>query len=151
MYVCIEIRYGVYPIKYAHSFVVFCIVVVLFQFLVYPYDVFINVHQYYSDVIMGAMVSQIASLAIVYSTVNSGADQRKHQCSVSLALVRGIHRWLVNSPHKWPVKRKIFPSKDCFTDTGRTKIASFLCEVIPYDIGIWQIPISYGIKTLHRN
>ena len=33
----------------------------------------------YSDVIMGAMASQITNLAIVYSTVYSGADQRKHQ------------------------------------------------------------------------
>ena len=31
----------------------------------------------YSDVIMGTMVSQITSLTIVYSTVHSGADQRK--------------------------------------------------------------------------
>ena len=40
---------------------------------------------------MGAMVSQITSLAIVYSTVYSGVDQRKHQSSASLAFVRGIH------------------------------------------------------------
>ena len=41
---------------------------------------------------MGTMASQITSLAIVYSTVYSGADQRKYQSSVSLAFVRGIHR-----------------------------------------------------------
>ena len=57
---------------------------------------------------MGAMASQITSLTIVYSTVYSGADQRKHQSSASLAFVRGIHRWLVNSPHKCPVTRKCF-------------------------------------------
>ena len=44
---------------------------------------------HYSDVIMGAMASQITSLAIVYSTVYSGADQRKHQSSASLAFVWG--------------------------------------------------------------
>ena len=38
----------------------------------------------------------------------SGADQRKHQSSASLAFVRGIHRWPVNSPHKWPVTLKMF-------------------------------------------
>ena len=58
---------------------------------------------------MISMASQITSLAIVYSTVNWGADQRKHQSSTSLAFVRGIHRWPVNSPHKGPVTRKIFP------------------------------------------
>ena len=36
---------------------------------------------------MGAIASQIASLTIVYSTVYSGADQRKHQRSASLACV----------------------------------------------------------------
>ena len=35
---------------------------------------------------MGAMASQITSLTIVYSIVYSGADQRKHQSSASLAL-----------------------------------------------------------------
>ena len=44
------------------------------------------------DVIMGAIASQITSLTIVYSTVYSDADQRKHQSAASLAFVRGIHR-----------------------------------------------------------
>ena len=48
---------------------------------------------HYSDVIMRTMASQITSLTIIYSTVYSGADQRKHQSSASLAFVRGIHRW----------------------------------------------------------
>ena len=61
---------------------------------------------------MGAMVSEITSLTIVYSTVYSGADQRKHQSSASLAFVRGIHRPPVNSPHKGPVTRKVFPFDD---------------------------------------
>ena len=67
---------------------------------------------HYSDVIMGAIASQITSLTIVYSTVYSGTDKRKHQSSASLAFVRGIHRWPVNSPHKWPVTRKMFPFDD---------------------------------------
>ena len=61
---------------------------------------------------MGAMASQITNLVIVYLIVYSGADQRKHQSSASLAFVRGIHRWPVNSPHKWPVARKMFPFDD---------------------------------------
>ena len=60
------------------------------------------------DIIMGAMASQITSLTIVYSTFYSGADQSKHQSSASLAFVWGIHRGPVNSPHKWPVTRKMF-------------------------------------------
>ena len=49
---------------------------------------------------MGEMASQITSLTIVYSTVYSGADKRKHQSSTSLTFVRGIHRSPVNSPYK---------------------------------------------------
>ena len=61
---------------------------------------------------MGAIAFQITSLTIVYSTVYSGADQSKHQSSASLAFVWGIHRGPVNSPHKWPVTRKMFPFDD---------------------------------------
>ena len=68
--------------------------------------------KHYNDVIMGAIASQITSLTIVYSTVYSGADQRKHESSASLAFVRGIHRRPVNSPHKGPVTRKMFPFDD---------------------------------------
>ena len=61
---------------------------------------------------MSTMASQITSITIVYSAVYSGTDQRKHQSSASLAFVRGIHRGPVNSPHKWPVMRKMFPFDD---------------------------------------
>ena len=64
---------------------------------------------HYNDVTMGAIASQITILTTVYSTVYSDADQRKHQSSASLAFVRGIHRGSVNSPHKWPVTRKMSP------------------------------------------
>ena len=57
---------------------------------------------YYNDVIMSAMASQITSLTIFTQRFIQGADQRKHQSSASLAFVRGIHRWPVNSPHKGP-------------------------------------------------
>ena len=66
---------------------------------------------HYND-IMGAIASQITSLTTVYSTVYSGVDQRKHQSSASLAFVRGINRGPANSPHKWPVTRKMFPFDD---------------------------------------
>ena len=61
---------------------------------------------------MSAMASQITGVSIVCSTAGSGADQRKHQNSASLAFVRGIHRWTVNSPHKRPVTRKMLPFDD---------------------------------------
>ena len=72
---------------------------------------------HYSDVIMGTMASQITSFAIVYSTVYSGANQRKHQSPASLAFVRGIHRWPVNSLHKGPVTRQMMKSSCWKADT----------------------------------
>ena len=71
----------------------------------------------YNDVKMSAMASQITSLTIVYSTVLTGADQRKHQSSASLTFVWGIHHWLVNSPHKGPITRKMFPFDDVIMGT----------------------------------
>ena len=62
--------------------------------------------------VYGAMASQITGVSIVCSTVCSGVDQRKHQSSASLALVRGIHRWPVDSPHKGPETRKVVPFDD---------------------------------------
>ena len=67
---------------------------------------------HYGDVIMGAIASQTTSLTMVYSTVYSDADQRKHQSSASQAFVRGVHQWPVNSPNKWPVTWKMFPFDD---------------------------------------
>ena len=67
---------------------------------------------HYNDVKIEAIASQITSLTSVYSIVYSDADQRKHQSSASLAFVWGIHRVPVNSPHKWPVTRKMFPIDD---------------------------------------
>ena len=80
---------------------------------------------------MGTIASQITGLTIVYSIVYSDADQRKHQSSASLAFVRGIHRGPVNSPHKWPVPRKMFPFDDiimkCFILENCTKI--IFCQI----------------------
>ena len=83
-----------------------------------------------NDVIMSTIASQITSLAIVYSIVYSGADQSKHQSSASLAFVRGIHPGPVNSPHKGPVTRKMFPFDDvimrCLYCTPRYTMYCFI-------------------------
>ena len=67
---------------------------------------------HYCVVITGAMTPRITSLTIVYSTVYSGADQRKLQSSASLAFVWGVQRRPVNSQHKWLVTRKMLPFDD---------------------------------------
>ena len=60
---------------------------------------------------MSTMVSQITSLTIVYSNVIH-AQIKENQNSASPAFLGGIHRWPVNSPHKGPVTRKMFPFDD---------------------------------------
>ena len=67
---------------------------------------------------MGTIASQITSFTIVYWTVYSDADQRKHQSCASLAFVRGIRWGPMNFRHKWPVTRKIFPIDDVIMCIG---------------------------------
>ena len=98
------------------------------------------VADHYNDVILGAIASQITSLTIVYSNVNSDADQRKHPSSASLAFVRGIHRGSVNSPHKWPVTRKMFPFDD---------VIMYILILIP-TVCMWCIN-PYSLGLLHWN
>ena len=62
----------------------------------------------YSDII-SAVATQLTGVSIIHSTVCSGAEQRMRQSSASLVFVMGIHRWPVNSPHRGPVTRKMFP------------------------------------------
>ena len=102
---------------------------------------------------MGVMASRITSVSIVYSIVCSGVDQRKHQSSASLAFVRGIHRWPVNSPHKGPVTRKMCPFDDVIMEWhfiwGTLHIITFqygamwfslsFFILIPHDI--WEIAL----------
>ena len=91
-----------------------------------------NIH--YNEVIVSTMASQITRVSIVYLTVCSGPDQRKHQSSVSLTFVRGIHWWPVNLPTQMPVMWKVFPFDDVIllsgggtsADTARTKFWLYL-------------------------
>ena len=80
-------------------------------------------HMHYNDIIMGAMAPQITRLTIVYPTVYSGANQRKRQSFASLAFVLGIHQWRVNSPHKWPVTRQMYPFNDVIMEYWEQAVA----------------------------
>ena len=88
-------------------------------------------------------LSQITSLTIVYLTVYSGAYQSKHQSSASLAFVWGIHRGPVNSPHKWPVTRKMFPFDDVimlwYHDVLKPRDWQWK---LLYSFDIWNYPVA---------
>ena len=97
---------------------------------------------HYSDVMMGAMTSQITGGLTVCSTVCSGADQRKHQSSASLAFVTGIHRWPEVSPHKGPITRKIF---------SFSGIIMFRNISVSAPGGLIHHNKSYGIPDMNQN
>ena len=100
---------------------------------------------HYSDITMDAIPSQITSLTIVNSTVYSDADQRKHQSSASLAFVRGIHRWPVNSPYTWPVMRKMFPFDDVTMSYNLAMVMVPSISSIRSDLRALSVPHrSYG-------
>ena len=115
-------------------------------------------YYHYNDVIMGTIASQITSLTMVYSIVDSGADQRKYQSSVSLAFVREIYRWPVNSPHKWPVTREIFPFDDTimyvFKIIKKGNVNVWYCtnlveNLYDYWNVLWVFKL-WGIWVLHK-
>ena len=95
---------------------------------------------HYSDVIMSSMLSQITGVSVVDSAACSDADQRKHQSSASLAFVRGIHRSPVNSPHKGPVTRKMFPFDDV--------IVGFYGAVMYWGAKVWRYASSAIVNPL---
>ena len=80
---------------------------------------------HYNDVITSEMASQITSVSIVCSSIYSGADQRKHQSSASLALVQGIHRWPVTGE---------FPAQK----TSKVENASIWWR---HHISVWVSPV----------
>ena len=91
---------------------------------------------------MNAMAPQISGVSIVWSTVGSGRDQIKHQSSALLAFVRGIHRGPVNSPHKRPVTRKMFP----FDDVIMFELNSPLGDIAVI-LKVWFSSSYYGIEA----
>ena len=65
---------------------------------------------HYSDVIMARWRLKSPASRFFYSTAYSGADQRNIRAPRHWPLCGD--RWPVNSPHKWPVTRKMFPFDD---------------------------------------
>ena len=113
---------------------------------------FLHPCSHYNDILMSAMASQITSLEIVYSIIYSGADQRIHQSSASLAFVRGIHRWPVNSPHKGPAMWKMTSSwylwrlmwsvKSAWNDSYRHHITYSIWEFyVTYLTYLWALTV----------
>ena len=98
---------------------------------------------------MSAMGSQITDVSIVYSTVYSGADQRKHQSPASLAFMRGIHRGPLNSPHKWLVKRRRF-SFDDVTMVNSMVADNLVTQRARVSVGMALTPHPPSVASVNR-
>ena len=81
---------------------------------------------------MTTMASQITSLTVVYSTVYSDAHRSKKTSKLRVTgLCVGNSPGPVNSPHKGPVPRKMFP----FDDVIMMIIKPYLRSSYGYSIG----------------
>ena len=89
------------------------------------------------------MASQITDVSCVCSTVCSGVEHRKDDSSVSLVLVRGIHCWPADFPHKGPVTRNMF-SFDNVIKTWNTMVTGPIPSANDWS---WQ-PIRYAKNSL---
>ena len=95
------------------------------------------IHSHYIEVIMTTVASQITSLTVVYSTVYSDADQRKHQSSASLAFVWGIHwdRWIPRT--KGQLRGKCFHlmTSSCLLWNRHANLYTlYLCTMFRYNV-----------------
>ena len=90
---------------------------------------------------MTTIASQITSLTVVYSTVYSDADHRKHQSSASLAFVWGIHRdrWIPRT--KGQLRGKCFHLKTSSWEWSVDVIRGMFCGD--------QIAQEYAIDTVY--
>ena len=96
----------------------------------------------------------VANHRRLYCLLNrcSDADQRKHQSSVSLAFVRGIHRSPVNSPHKGPVTRKMFPFDDVITRQTDARKSATITQTIPsHRVNMVSHELYHAVYTLRYN
>ena len=101
---------------------------------------------HYSDVILRAMASPITGVSIVCSTVYSGADQRKHQSSVSQAFMQRLHQWPVDSHHKGPVTWKCIHlmTSSCFKMTDK------IPAIVRAFRWLISVPILTLLNTIHE-
>ena len=105
---------------------------------------------HYGDAIMIVSASEITTVSMIYSAVCLGTDQRKHQSSASLAFVRGIHRWPVNSPHKGPVMRKCFHLMTSSWNIPNDSILPSVRRTSGYHRHFWNIINDYLFTILYH-
>ena len=73
----------------------------------------------------------ITGVLIIYWTICSGANERKHQNSASLAFVRGIHQWITSElPAQSASNAAMFPFYNAIMWIIRRENKSLGCKMI---------------------
>ena len=114
-----------------------------------------NTCDHYIDVKMTTVASEITSLTVVYSTVYSDADQRKHHSSASLAFMWGIHRDRWISHTKGQLRRKCFHlmTSSCNHFTCSTLLNKQLCMMMMMKMMMMvvMVVVMFGDGDLHHH
>ena len=78
---------------------------------------------------------------------------KKYQSSASLAIVRGIHRWPVKSPHKRPVTRKNSPVRHYVRLCAllSKSLSERFRSITPFQIHIWLWHDAYNLEGHRRS
>ena len=113
IYVIYMLYIYVFIYLFIHSFL--GVVVVYHPNFAMKHLLLIQLH--YTDVIMNTMASQITSLTVVYSIVYSDSRSKKTSKFRVTGLCVGNSPGPVNSPHKGPVTRKMFPFDDVIMES----------------------------------
>ena len=86
---------------------------------------------------MPTLSSLVATQVVDMTTLAANDEIYHHQSSVSLAFVRGIQWWPVNSPHKCPVTRQMFPFDDIIMNYANSRDLTSFNFVIEHGIIAW--------------
>ena len=106
------------------------------------------IDDHYNDTMMSAMASHI--------TAFSGADRRKHQRSASLPSVSGIHRRMVDSPHKGQyLGRYFYLIKYMFVQQNQCHNCSWVQGISRYafhlDLSEYAVFCTRNVNTFTHN
>ena len=110
---------------------------------------------HHSDVMMGVMTSQITSLSIVYSTVYSGADQRKHQSSLSLQdipykmliILFGVISSLVATGFIWVIFIRPFEKRDVLCRGNvRPSVCPSVCPSVRPSVRVFRTFLQHALR-----
>ena len=135
-------------------FIFFSLILISIQLIVFKFQCQLCIYslfsQHYSDVIMRTMASQTPTFPLFTQPFIQA--QSKKTSKPRHWPLWGIHRWPVNSPHKVPVTRNMFPFDDVImikpirklrcTTTDNSCVLAICCIILSYQNPIMRYLIT---------